>query len=164
MNSYQNLGCTSTARRCRCHHQGVTWRQARPLPVASIEADALSTAAIASFPRERLVGEFWPSSDEVRVDGGADVARWRESMAKEAPSIEHGGHSPVLRRISPGCAYEGIRATVRPHLTCSVTTHSRVPRPRHHKQLPIARRALLKPASLANAVPQTASLAWPVMP
>ncbi|MCY1219235.1 hypothetical protein D9M68_896130 [compost metagenome] len=42
--------------------------------IISVDSEGLSTAAIASFPRERLVGEFWPLWDEVRFDGGADVA------------------------------------------------------------------------------------------
>lgn len=42
--------------------------------IISVDSEGLSTAAIASFPRERLAGAFWPLSDEVRFDGGADVA------------------------------------------------------------------------------------------
>lgn len=42
--------------------------------IISVDSEGLSTAAIASFPRERLVGKFWPLSDEVQFDIGADVA------------------------------------------------------------------------------------------
>jgi len=42
--------------------------------IISVGSEGLSTAAIASFPRKRLVGEFWPLSEEVRFDGAADVS------------------------------------------------------------------------------------------
>lgn len=42
--------------------------------IISVDSEGLSTAAIASFPREKLVGEFWPLSDEVRFGGDAEVA------------------------------------------------------------------------------------------
>ncbi|WP_306854736.1 MlrC C-terminal domain-containing protein [Cupriavidus necator] len=42
--------------------------------IISVDSEGLSTAAIASLPRERFSGRFWPLSDEVRFDCGVDVA------------------------------------------------------------------------------------------
>ena len=40
--------------------------------IISVDGEGLSTANIASFPRQRLIGQFWPLTDNVQFDTGAD--------------------------------------------------------------------------------------------
>ncbi|WZB73369.1 hypothetical protein WJ968_33985 [Achromobacter xylosoxidans] len=47
--------------------------------IISVDSVGLSTADITSFPRERLVGEYWPLSDRAALEDkqGPDAERYR---------------------------------------------------------------------------------------